>query len=172
MFGIQGMVLNFIVTLMPFFFAIAAYIYWRINPRSMSGSLRTIVLVILMLLAGSFLIKGFANKSMGYQSLRNLNTRNVVSVTIGGSTWRDPRDVGKIVALLNHPVWHAINHDPGGPFEVLHITVRTGETLDLEVGRYYEKDGAIVHGAAIDAYIPALPSTLESIGHMLPPPNQ
>jgi hypothetical protein len=118
-------------------------------------------------------------KTANYLFLSTLRASDVANITVGESSWTQQTDLQGIVAALNRPIWHVTNHDIGGPYETLTITLHSGQVKIFRVGRHDDREGALIEffrpfasgngfWADGDTFIPVLPRLLESLGHTLP----
>jgi hypothetical protein len=133
-------------------------------------------------LVWAFLLGGLiVRKSANYMFLRTLDSKDVVSIKIGNINWESKSDIQRIIEILNQPVWHTTNHDIGGPFVDMTMTLRSGSTLDFRVGRYNDKGAVLIEQILINnsnsvvtsgnCLIPGLADVFENLHYSLPDPR-
>ena len=136
---------------------------------------------ILWLVFVVLLAPHYYGKIEAYWRLKTLSSAEVVKIEIDRTTWNTFNDIQGIVGRLNQAVWHETNHDGGGPFVKMTITLKSGDELAFRIGRYYGEAGAIIQfyreatGEDIileygDTYIPGLAGLLDQMDYPLPPP--
>jgi hypothetical protein len=175
--------------ILPFIFEIATVLFylllglklfsaWLKSPKNLHTITRLLGGLVITGAAIFFAHRIFIPQFTSYLFLKALNPNEVDSITINNVSFTDNSEIQRVTNSLNQAVWHIPNHDSGGPFVDMTVSLHSGSTLAFRIGRYNDKDAALVGQVftrnsqivlAQELYIPALPTTLESLNYSLPP---
>ena len=178
MLGIFPFIFEIVTIIFFLILVIKLFFEWYYRPTNLYAISGLIFGLILIGVTALFFIGIFAPQFVNFLFLKTLDPKEVASIKIGNVSWESDDDIEKIVAVLNRPIWHIPNHDSGGPFVEMTITLHSGSTFVFNVGRYNDKDAVLI-GQVLTvnrsfqliqySYFAAFPTTLESVGYLLPP---
>ena len=178
MFGVLGFIIFF--SLANFYLIIVVgVIVWARKKNKKIPWRAIITLLVFQAVGSSFLLPRYYHQFQNYMLLRTVTASEISSIQIGSAIWTTPQDIETITKSLNQVVWHETNHDVGGPFVTMTVTLHSGRVWQAYIGRYYERDGTILEffhplndeGAYQNdgtAYVPGLMIILENMGYSLP----
>jgi hypothetical protein len=178
MFGVFGFIIGFGFANFPLIIAIGNIALARKKKREIPWA-TVIQFLLFQVVVSYFLLPLYFHQFENYYFIRTITAREVISIQVDSTTWTEPQDIETVVNSLNQAVWHETNHDIGGPFVTMTMTLQSGKIWKAHVGRYYEKDGAIfeffhpmneqgAYWSDGTAYVPGLMTTFENMGYSLP----
>jgi hypothetical protein len=143
--------------------------------------------IVILLIAEPMLVSRYIRQFQDLAFLHGLQPEAVESIRLADERWTAPQDVQKIVAAVRRAEWAVlpVRSSGGGPLVFMEITLRSGEVVPLSVGRASSAEGALLRfrpsgwppiepvggwpsSLSTSLFIPALPQTLEELGHALP----